>query len=50
MSFFEPNSGRHQPNLTPVDMLVALLLQPARPRDGVRADIDAARERRRRER
>jgi hypothetical protein len=49
MSFFEHNSRRHQPTLTPVDMLVALLLQPVRPRSEVRADIEAARERRRRQ-
>ena len=34
--------------LSPVDMLVSLLLQPERPRDGVREDFEAARQRQRR--
>jgi hypothetical protein len=50
MSFFEQHPSRHRSIVTPVDMLVLLLLQPARPRDEVRADLEAARERRRRER
>ena len=48
MSFFERYPSRHWSIVTPVDMLVLLLLQPVRPRDEVRADIEAARERRRR--
>ena len=34
--------------LSPVDMLVNLLLQPERPRDGVRDDFEAARRRQQR--
>jgi hypothetical protein len=34
--------------LAPVDMLVSLLIQPVRKRDGVQEDIDAARQRQRR--
>ena len=34
--------------LSPVDMLVSLLLQPERPRDGVREDFEASRRRQRR--
>ena len=34
--------------LSPVDMLVNLLLQPERPRDGVREDFEAARRRQQR--
>lgn len=42
--------SRFQPDLRPatptvIDLLVALLLQPRRPRDGVREDVEAVRRR-----
>ena len=43
MSRFQPDFRPTNPTL--IDLLVALLVQPRRPRDGVREDVEAARRR-----
>jgi hypothetical protein len=43
MSRFQPERRPTTP--TVIDLLVALLMQPKRPRDGVREDFEAARRR-----